>query len=126
MAQGDKARHKKPVLILGGVVIVGGLYIYMKRKKAATTAAATPSSGPNGIFTSNNAAVAAQTANPGIITITPGSGNNWQGNYGQASNTSFMQALSSEAALSKQLSLLQSQPHSATSIHSFGGTSPTV
>ena len=115
MAQDDKkskSRHKTPLLIGGTVIVLGAGYLYLRRKRAASTAAATPASGPNGIFTSNNAAVAAQTANPGIITITPGSGNNWQGNYGAPSDTSFVRALSAEAALSKQLSNFGSQPGS--------------
>ena len=99
-------RHKKALIAGGGAALLFVVYFVYKRRSASATTA----SSPNGIVTNNNAAVAAQTLNPGIITITPGSGNNFQGNYGMDSNSSYALSLSEEAVLSKDLAAIASQP----------------
>lgn len=95
---------KKKVLMLGGVavVVVGG-YVLLKRHAAASSTATTTG------LPSNNATVAAQTANP-TLQLVNGNYSNQQGNFGVDSSSSYMQALAAEAALSGQLQKLQQTP----------------
>lgn len=82
----------KGILIGGGLVVLVAGYLYIKSKNATTAATA--------------------AATPTTVTVSPGvTGPNGYGNSspGYGGGASYQNALSSEAALSKDLANLQSQ-----------------
>ena len=80
-------RHKKALIVGASAVGIVGLYVVYKRSKSATTAATT----------NPNAVVMVSSANTNMVN-------------GVQHGTGFMSALSEEAAISKQLSQLETQP----------------
>ena len=91
---------ERKYLYIGGFtfLLIGG-YVLLRRKKVSSQTPTSPA------LPDNNAEVAAQTANPNVVTVSP-NGENDQGNYGDSSDSSYMEALAQESALQKQLSSL--------------------
>jgi hypothetical protein len=111
------SRHKKPLMILGVIAIAGVGWVLYKRRQGATTSSA-PSLPSNNAVVSAETATAANPTTAGGLTLIPNggggynayaaNGNNGQGNYGVDSNSSYMQTLGQEAALTSALATYNS------------------